>query len=108
MIEKKYQFTISENKTIEKVVEDDYVAINHIILTKGDVVPEHFSNSNVYLIVVRGIATLKFNTQDEHIYHAGSILNVPYKTKMNVSNQHDEVMEFFVFKAPSPKNFKEE
>ncbi|MBA1336065.1 MAG: Uncharacterized protein HPY66_2024 [Firmicutes bacterium] len=103
MIETKYSYTISSSKIIERIIEDDHAAINHMVLPKGEALPEHYSNSNVYMIVVRGNITLRLNEQEEHSYPAGSILTIPYKTKMNVCNTHDEVLEFFVVKAPSPK-----
>lgn len=103
MIETKYSYTVSESKTIEKTIEDDHAGINHMVLPKGEALPEHYSNSNVYMIVVRGNITLVLNEQEEHSYPSGNILAIPYKTKMNVCNKHDEVLEFFVVKAPSPK-----
>jgi quercetin dioxygenase-like cupin family protein len=106
MIEKKFLFQQADNKLIERVVDDNNVNINHMILPKGDALPEHYSNSNVYMIVVGGNITLKLDDQEEHVYPSGSILNIPYKTKMNVFNQHDEILEFFVVKAPSPKFYK--
>ncbi len=103
MIETKYSYTISGSKVIERIMEDEHVAINHMILPKGEGLPEHYSNSNVYMIVAGGIITIRLNDQEEHSYPAGSILAIPYKTKMNVYNIHDETLEFFVVKAPGPK-----
>lgn len=105
MIEQKHEFTFSDLKTIERIVSDDNVDINHMILPKGDALPEHYTNSNVYMIVVRGEISLQLSAQDEHTYPAGSIIAIPYKTKMNARNNHEEVLEFFVIKAPSPKIF---
>lgn len=76
-----------------------------MILQKGDALPEHYTNSNIYMIAVRGSISLQLGAQDEHTYPAGSIIAIPYKTKMNVRNNHEEVLEFFVVKAPSPKMF---
>jgi len=103
MVEKKYSYTLTDARTIERIIEDDHAAVNHMVLAKGDALPEHYSNSNVYMIVIRGIITLKLDEQEEHAYPAGSILIIPYRTKMNVFNQHNEVSEIFVVKAPSPK-----
>ncbi|MGI5850294.1 MAG: cupin domain-containing protein [Christensenellales bacterium] len=104
MIEKKYVFTLSETKTIERIIEDDHVGINHMVLAKSEALPEHHSNSNVYLIIIRGQITLRLDDQTGHIYPAGSILSIPFKTKMNISNDSEEILEFFVVKAPSPRN----
>jgi quercetin dioxygenase-like cupin family protein len=104
-IEEQFLFQQVDCKQIEKIIDDDNVNINHIVLPKGDALPEHYSNSNVYMIVIRGNITLRLNEQEDHSYPSGSILTIPYKTKMNVFNQHDEVLEFFVVKAPSPKSY---
>jgi quercetin dioxygenase-like cupin family protein len=104
MVENKFEFTKTDTKLIERIIEDDNVGINHMVLPKGDALPEHYSNSNVYMIVVRGQVSLKLDDQDEHVYPSGSIITIPFKTKMNAYNQLDEILEFFVVKAPSPKH----
>jgi quercetin dioxygenase-like cupin family protein len=105
MIEKKSLFQQVNNKLIEKIIDDENVNINHMVLTKGDALPVHYSNSNVYMLIVRGNITLELGGQEEHVYPSGSIVSIPYNTKMGVSNQHDETLEFFVIKAPSPRFF---
>lgn len=106
MIEKSYEYNIVDEKLIERIVDDDNVAINHMILIKGTGLPEHFSNSNVYMIIIRGKMAISLNDNPQKIYEKGKILYIPYNTKMNVQNLDDEVLEFFVVKAPNPKNFK--
>jgi quercetin dioxygenase-like cupin family protein len=103
MIEKKFLFQHVNSKLIEKIIDDENVNINHMVLPRGEALPEHYSNSNVYMLVIRGDITLKLDDQEEHVYPSGSILYIPYNTKMNVSNQHEEILEFFVIKAPSPR-----
>jgi quercetin dioxygenase-like cupin family protein len=104
MIEQKYGYTLSDTKVIERIVSDDNVDINHMILRKSEALTEHDSNSHVYMIVVRGSVTLRLNDQEPHTYTSGSIINIPFQTKMNVSNSFEDVLEFFVVKAPSPKD----
>lgn len=104
MIEKIYQFKEINEKIIEKIVDDDNLVINHMVLTKNTGLPEHFSNSNVYMIIIKGKMTIKLNDHEPNIYEKGTILNIPFNTKMNVNNFHDEVLEFFVVKAPNPKD----
>lgn len=106
MVEKQYLFQHANSKLIEKIVDDENVNINHMVLPKGEALPEHYSNSNVYMLVIRGNITLKLNDQEEHVYSSGNILNIPYNTRMNVFNQDDETAEIFVVKAPSPKFYK--
>jgi len=103
MIEKEYSYKVTDNKNVERIVSDDNVDINHILLQKGDFLPEHFSNSNVYLILTRGKLTIQLNEQKPALYTAGSIIAVPYKIKMNIYNENEDVLEFFIVKSPSPK-----
>ncbi len=102
MIEKTFEFTKTEKKTIEKVIADAHVNINHMVLEKGTGLPIHFSNANVYMIVVRGLLSISLDEQDTHEYEGGTILNIPEGTKMNVRNEHDDTVELFVIKAPAP------
>lgn len=107
MIEKKQPFSLIEEKTIEKIVDDENVVINHMILTKDTGLPEHYSNSNVYMIIIKGKMTAVLNDGEANIHEKGNILNIPFKTKMNIKNYHDEILEFFVVKAPNPRDMEE-
>lgn len=105
MIENRFTLSTSNSKLVERIIEDENVAINHMVLAKGDALPEHYSNSNVYMIVVRGAITLGLNGEEERSYPAGSILSIPYNVKMKIYNAAEDILEFFVVKAPSPKYF---
>ena len=106
MIEKTYQYSLGNDKTIEKVVADENVNINHMILGKGECLPEHHSNSNVYMIVVRGVVTLGLDESPDETFAVGRIINIAYNTKMNVCNKSEETLEIFVIKAPAPESYK--
>lgn len=106
MLEKIYQFTKPEEKLIEKIIDDENVVLNHMILTKDTGLPEHYSNSNVYMVIIRGTMTIQLDEQEAHRYQSGQILNIPYNVKMNVKNLDDDILEFFVVKAPNPKDYK--
>lgn len=105
-IERRYAFTQTETKIVEKIIEDEHVGINHMVLRKGEALPEHFTNSNVYMIIARGTITLQLGDQEPHDYQSGSIVNISYNIKMNASNKNDTLLEFFVVKAPSPPYYK--
>jgi len=106
MIEKVFKFSESQEKMIEKIVSDDNVILNHMILPQGESLPEHYSNSNVYMIVVGGVISLQLADQHRQEYSKGSIINVPFNTKMNVSNQQQGIAEIFVIKAPHPREMQ--
>jgi quercetin dioxygenase-like cupin family protein len=108
MLERKYRFSTAEKildeRIIEKIIDDDNVVINHMLLLKNTGLPEHYSNSHVYMIIVSGQMTIRLNDDEPTLYSRGSILNIPFNVKMNVNNYSDELLEFFVVKAPNPRN----
>ena len=106
MIEKTYKFAQTEEKIIERIVDDENINLNHMILRNGESLPEHYSNSNVYMIITKGIMSIKLDEQNFKDYKIGDILNIPYDTKMNVTNQNEQLLEFFVVKSPNPKDYK--
>jgi len=108
MVEKIYDYSLEESKKVEKIIDDDPMMLNHMVFPTDQGLPEHYSNSNVYMVVVRGTVTLQLDEQEPHKYEKGKIINIPFHTKMNVNNKDEEVLELFVIKAPNPRIFKED
>ncbi|EHO77084.1 cupin domain-containing protein [Fusobacterium ulcerans] len=106
-MKKLYSFNQSEGKLIDKIINDDILMINHIILNKGEFLPEHCSNSNVYMVVVQGTITLQLGNKSEEEHINGTIVNIPNNIKMNVSNKSDGQLEFFVLKVLNPKLYQD-
>lgn len=106
MIEKVYQYSTTDEKVVEKLIMDENVNYIHMVFGKDEGLPEHYSNSNVYMNVIRGMLTIRLNDQEAHRYSKGSLLEIPYNTKMNVGNSDEEVLELIVIKAPAPQNYK--
>jgi len=100
-----YNYTLTDQKTIEKIVNEDVVMINHMVLPKGDCLPVHKANSNVYMIVADGEITLELNEEAPVTYEKGSIINIDYDTLMNICNKTSERTELFVVKAPGPDKY---
>lgn len=104
MIERLFPFSkVGNEKIVERLVDDDAAAINHMILPQGQSLPVHEANSNVYMIVIQGYLTLQLNQQDAHRYEAGQIVNIPFGTTMDVGNKDEAILEFFVVKSPNPR-----
>ncbi len=103
-------FTLAKNseRIVEKVIQDDNLDYIHMLFNKDEGLPLHYSNSNVYMTVLRGKLSIALDDQDVHVYPGGTLLKIPYKTKMNVQNLHDEMLELLVIKAPAPKNYPKE
>ena len=103
MTEEVFTLAKGNDKTIEKVVFDENVHYAHIILAENDFVPEHYSNSTVYMTVIRGRLSIALNDEEAHLYEDGTLLKIPFNTKMNISNGSESALEIIVVKAPAPK-----
>ena len=104
MIERAYELATTDEKSIERVIFDENVHYLHMVFPKGEGLPEHFSNSNVYMTVVRGRLSIGLDDQETHAYPTGTVLKIPFKTKMNVGNLDDALLELIVVKAPAPRD----
>jgi quercetin dioxygenase-like cupin family protein len=102
MNEKVYHLTQAETKTIEKNVLDEHVNLMHFILPLGEGAPIHVSNANLYMVVLRGTLSITLGKNPTSVYEKGQILNIPYGLLMNFRNEHQEVLELLVIKAPVP------
>ena len=104
MIEKSHPFTRTDEKTMEKIIDDERVNINHIVVEPGESVPTHVSNSFVHQIIVRGTLSLSLEDGPFADYPAGTIVAVPFDQKMAIANRGADTLEFFVVKAPNPRD----
>ncbi|MGI5920018.1 MAG: cupin domain-containing protein [Christensenellales bacterium] len=103
MVEQVFKLTKGNEKAVEKVMFDDNVHYLHMVFNKDEGLPEHFSNSNVYMTVIRGTLSIGLDEQEIHEYGSGTLLKIPYQTKMNVKNLHTDTLELIIVKAPAPK-----
>lgn len=58
MIEKVFELSKKNEKAVEKVVFDENLHYLHMVFNKGEGLPEHFSNSNVYMTVMKGTLSI--------------------------------------------------
>ncbi|MDI3529810.1 MAG: hypothetical protein PWQ23_1629 [Thermoanaerobacter sp.] len=104
MVEQVFALSKGNETVVEKVIFDENLHYLHMVFNKTEGLPEHFSNSNVYITVVRGKLSIGLNDQEIHEYEAGTLLKIPYQTKMNVKNLNEETLELIIVKAPAPKS----
>jgi len=104
MIEQSFKMSSGNKKTIEKIIFDENVNYLHMIFNQEEGLPEHYSNSTLYMTVLRGKLSIQLDEQENHEYEAGTVLKIPFNTKMNVRNLHQEPLELIVIKAPAPQN----
>ena len=58
MVEQIFKLSRGNEKAVEKVIFDDNLHYLHMVFNKTEGLPEHFSNSNVYMTVIRGILSI--------------------------------------------------
>jgi quercetin dioxygenase-like cupin family protein len=104
MIENVYALYRGNEKKIEKLIFDENLNYIHMVFNKNESLPEHYSNSNVYMTVIRGTLSIGLGEQELHRYEAGSLLKIPINTKMNVKNLDEQTLELIIIKAPAPIN----
>lgn len=104
MVEQIFKLSRGDEKAIERVVMDENIHYMHMVFNKDEGLPEHFANSNVYITVVRGRLSIGLDEQEIHEYEAGTLLKIPFRTKMNVKNSHEHTLELIIVKAPAPGN----
>lgn len=102
MVENVYKLYKGNDKTVEKVIFDENINYIHMVFNKNEGMPEHNSNSNVYMTVLRGTLSIGLGEQEIHEYEAGTLLKIPSDIKMNVKNLHDDTLELIIVKAPAP------
>ena len=103
MIEQVFKLTQQDGDLKEKVIGDDTIHYMHMIFNKGEGLPPHHANATyVYMTVIRGFLSLKLGDQERRVYEAGSVIKIPFDTRMEVGNQHDDQLELIVIKAPAP------
>ncbi|WP_292485836.1 hypothetical protein [Methanohalobium sp.] len=101
-----YTFNKSNNKLIERIIDDNYIQLNHLSLDQGDNIPEHITDSNVYLIIVKGHMKLILDLQNTCNHSEGSIINIPYNINIYTFERGTGILDFFVVKSQIPENLK--
>ena len=83
MVEKIFNLSKGDEKAVEKLIFDENLHYLHMVFNQDEGLPEHFSNSNVYLVIVSGQMTLTLDEQNAHRYTRGEIINIPLKLNVN-------------------------
>lgn len=102
MIEKSYKLGAPDGHKVEKILFDENMNYIHLVLEAGQDMPEHYSNANVYLTILKGTIAIKLEEQEYHEYEAYHMLTVPFNTKMHFKNAGEAILEILIFKAPAP------
>jgi len=103
MVEQAFKMNLSNERIVEKVIQDENLHYLHMVFNNDEGLPEHYSNSTLYMTVLRGKLSIQLDDQETHEYDAGNVLKIPFNTKMNAKNLHQDTLELIVVKAPAPK-----
>ena len=103
MAEQVFRLTKGNEKTIEKVIQDENLHYLHMIFNRDEGTPEHHTNSTVYMTVVRGKLSIQLDSQELKEYDAGTVLKIPFDTNMIAKNLHQDSLELIIVKVPAPK-----
>ncbi|MBN1777148.1 MAG: cupin domain-containing protein [Clostridiales bacterium] len=98
MIEQVFHYATGDAKTVEQVVKDDALHLNHIVLPKGESFPRHTANATVYMAVLRGVLTIELGEHGPREYRRGDVLQIPEGTVMQGFNHRDETLELWIVK----------
>ena len=102
MIEQVFHCQAGDEKTIERVVQEARLHINHMVLPQGEGFPEHIANAAVYMSVARGRLTIRLGDEPAREYGRGTLLKIPQGTKMKGDNRAPEVLELLIVKLFTP------
>ena len=58
MIEQVFSMSKGEDKLIKRLIANEHVNINHMILNKGEGLPDHDSNASAYMHVLQGTVSI--------------------------------------------------
>ena len=104
MIEQVFKLSTGDKTLVEKPILEKDLNYIHMIFEKGKGLAPHYANAIVHMTVVRGRLSLTLEEQEVAVYEKGTLIKIPYNTKMHVRNEHEEVLELIVIKAPGAKH----
>jgi quercetin dioxygenase-like cupin family protein len=104
MIEKIYKLSTGDKTVVEKLIMGEDLNFIHMVFEKEKGLAPHYANATVHMTVLRGRLSITLEEQETAIYERGNMIVIPYNTKMHVRNEHDEVLELIVVKAPGAKH----
>jgi quercetin dioxygenase-like cupin family protein len=96
---KTYNLKETNEKLIEKLVMNPKGQYIHMILPKGEGLPIHHTNAELFMTVIKGTLSLGLNKEKALDVAANTMIHIPFNTEMNVSNNHDETLELIVVKT---------
>ena len=87
------------SSSITGLVNDIDLFHNRVVLQKSESFPDNSCICDMDLIVINGQLTLGINGQKDAQYPTGSLVFIPSKSKIHLSNQGFETLEVIMTRA---------
>jgi glyoxylate utilization-related uncharacterized protein len=93
---KEYRVEVYDNMKIWRKTDIGKTIVNEITLQDSESLPQISTIYDTILRVVYGRLSLKLNDQDDRVYSSGSIVNIPARSRMVLSNLVNEDSTVFL------------
>lgn len=106
MTPERFSFSTGDESIRERVVDQPErwnLLIAHVVLPPGEAVPQHPTDADAFVTVVRGSLSMAVEGVAETEHPRGTVLFLPKGTPMAPRNAGEETLEFFVVKTPHPQ-----
>lgn len=97
-MEKRYQYTITEEEIFENIFKDEKLLMNHAVIPPGKVFPKHKTDAIVYALITKGELSVTLENQEPKTFKAGQLVNIPKGVDSELGNRGEELLELFVVK----------
>lgn len=76
-----YPFSTSNERVVEKVIQDENLHYIHMVFGKEEGLPEHHANATVYMTVIRGCLSIRLEDQPVLRVQSGTVIKILIKPK---------------------------
>ena len=94
-----FEFSMGDELAMQRLVKDDRLMINRLVVPSESEVPAHTPESSAYFIVTDGMLSLALNGEPEQEYPTGTIVSIAAGSMLAIANRQDSVMRMFVIKT---------
>jgi len=98
-----HPLTATNSRLFETLIDNSLVMINHVVIAPGEGFDAHHTDSNVFMMIMRGRITLTFKDGSCEQFASGQLIEIPYQFFMKIDNLEDAPLEMVVIKVPHPK-----
>ncbi len=96
---KKYELYQGNEYKLEKLVMEEKRQYIHMVIPKGDSLPIHYTNADLFMTVIKGVLSISLDKKRVEEIKAGTMIQIPFGVEMDVSNKHDETLKLIVVKT---------